>query len=165
MIRMYDIEDLLSIIHNFSNQLLNLFQDLTQKYLVAATICLTNENRRNFNIRYNTLMPNLRGFGPLMALIFCPTMQVRTDASGSFYTGLRCGLGYDNIKKRTIFVEHDMVFNLDVEITQEDIEMVNHIRYCMDTLLLTYPGEGSTQHLRDDTKSQILMKIKELIVE
>lgn len=70
-------------------------------------------------------MPNIRGFGPLMALIFCPTMQVKTDKYQSHYTALRTGLGYDHVKKRPIFLEHDIHFKLDVEITQYDIELVS----------------------------------------
>lgn len=69
-------------------------------------------------------MTNIRGFGPLMALIFCPTMQVKTDATNSYYTALRTGLGYNHQKKMPIFLEHDIHFKLDVEITQHDIEIV-----------------------------------------
>lgn len=70
-------------------------------------------------------MPNIRGFGPLMALIFCPTMQVKCNEEKTYYTAVRTGLGYDNKKNRPIFEEHDVTFNLDVEITQNDISLVS----------------------------------------
>lgn len=76
------------------------------------------------NLRYTTQMPNIRGFGPLMALIFCPTMQVKCNQERTHYTAIRTGLGYDHIQQRSKFHEHDMIFNLSVEITQHDIELV-----------------------------------------
>lgn len=102
----------------------NFSQDLTEKYLVAATVCYTESNKNIINLRSTTQMPNIRGFGPLMALIFCPTMQVKCNEERTHYTAIRAGLGYDHKKKRAIFEEHDIVFNLDVEITQHDIMLV-----------------------------------------
>ncbi|XP_055325146.1 probable ATP-dependent RNA helicase spindle-E isoform X2 [Sitodiplosis mosellana] len=140
-------------------------QDITEKYLVAATICYTDPNKRNINLRYTTQMPNIRGFGPLMALIFSPTMHVKCNKDKTHYTALRTGLGYNSAKGRPMFAEHDMVFNLNVEITQHDIELVNQIRYCLDTLLLTYPGQEEANQLSENTKREILLKIKSVIVE
>lgn len=97
---------------------------MTEKYLVAATVCYTDPNKRNINLRYTTQMPNIRGFGPLMALIFGPAMQVKCNKENTHYTAFRTGLGYDDAKGRPMFAEHDMVFNLNVEITQHDIELV-----------------------------------------
>lgn len=91
---------------------------------MSATICYTDSNKKNLSVRYTTQMPNIRGFGPLMALIFCPTMHVRCNNENTHYTALRTGLGYDNDMNRPFFHEHDMVFNLNVEITQYDIELV-----------------------------------------
>lgn len=97
---------------------------MTEKYLVAATVCYTDLNKRNINLRYTSQMPNIRGFGPLMALIFCPAMHVKCNSEKTHYTALRTGLGYDSSKGRPMFAEHDMIFNLNVEITQHDIELV-----------------------------------------
>lgn len=69
-------------------------------------------------------MPNIRGFGPLMALIFCPTMQVKRNKEKTYYSAIRTGLGYNHEKNRPIFEEHDITFHLNVEITQHDIELV-----------------------------------------
>lgn len=98
-------------------------EDFTEKYMVAASVCDTS-NKNNLSVRQTTLMPNIRGFGPLMALIFCPTMEIKRDKSKSRYIAIRTGLGYDEVKQRPIFEEHDIVFNLDVEIFLEDIEEV-----------------------------------------
>lgn len=92
--------------------------------MIAATVCYTDPSKKNINLRSTTQMPNIRGFGPLMALIFCPTMQVKRNKEWTHYTAIRTGLGYHNEKNRPVFEEHDMVFNLNVEITQHDIELV-----------------------------------------
>lgn len=113
----------LNILYEF--QFLFDSQDMTEKYLIASTVCYTDLSKKNINLRYTTQMPNIRGFGPLMAMIFCPAMQVKCNPEKTHYTALRTGLGYDSDKNRPIFEEHDIMFNLNVEITQHDIEMVN----------------------------------------
>lgn len=111
--------------HQQINCTFHLFsQDAAQKYLVAASVCYADSNKKNINLRSTTQMPNIRGFGPLMALIFCPKMQVKCNKEKTHYTAIRTGLGYDHVKKRPFFEEHDIVFDLDVEITQHDIELV-----------------------------------------
>lgn len=99
---------------------------MSEKYLIAATICYTNLAKKDIHLRYTTQMPNIRGFGPLMALIFCPTMQVKRNKEKTHYTVIRTGLGYDKANSRPMFEEHDIVFHLDVEITQHDIELVRN---------------------------------------
>lgn len=47
-------------------------QDASEKYLVAASV--TQGKNNNLTVRHTTLMPNIRGFGPIVASIFCPTM-------------------------------------------------------------------------------------------
>jgi hypothetical protein len=69
-------------------------------------------------------MPNIHGFAPLMALIFCPMMECRRDATKSRYTTIMTGLGSHPETKQPLFPEHDMVFDLDVDINNEDLEKV-----------------------------------------
>lgn len=113
---------------------------MTEKYLIAATVCYTDPSKKNISLRYTTQMPNIRGFGPLMALIFCPTMHVKCNREQTHYTAIRTGLGYNYAKKRPIFEEHDIVFNLNVEITQHDIELVSifHKKYSKAKKWLEY---------------------------
>lgn len=82
-------------------------------------------------------MPNIRGFGPLMALIFCPTMQVKCNKEKTHYTAIRTGLGYNNEKNRPVFEEHDIVFDLDVEITRHDFELVIYLNNDKQTIATT----------------------------
>lgn len=137
-------------------------QDSHERLLVSATIT-ENFSRGNLTARQTTVMPNIPGFGPLMALIFCPTMQLRRDKHKTRYVSILCGLGNDKNNK-PIFEEHDIVFNLDVEITPKDIETINHIRYSMDTLLATDPV-GEMPKITPKTRVEVAAKIKHLIIK
>lgn len=99
-------------------------QDYSDKFLVAAAIGETS--RGDLTLRYTTLMPNIRGFGPLMAMIFCPTMELKRDAVRNRFVKVLTGLGYDDSKNSAMFKQHDLEFDLDVEITREDFEIVCH---------------------------------------
>lgn len=69
-------------------------------------------------------MPNIPGFGALMALIFAPYCEFFRDKYKSRYVAILCGLGEHPITKQPIYSEHDAVFNLDTEIDVDDIENV-----------------------------------------
>ena len=92
--------------------------------MVAANINQSDKNERNLTVRETTLMPNIRGFGPLMALIFCPLMEVKLDSTKSRYVSMITGLGYNHAMKMPVFEEHDSIFHLNVELTPKDIQMV-----------------------------------------
>lgn len=59
-----------------------------------------------------------------MAMIFCPTMELKRDATSTRYSSIVAGLGWDAHRKKPIYEENDLTFNLDVEITPDDIEKV-----------------------------------------
>lgn len=102
--------------------------DISLKYLVAVSVCQkvdSNDKTTNkISVRQTTMMPHIRAFGPLMAAIFCPTMEMTRDKSNSHYISMIAGLGYDDNAGRPIFAENDMTFDLDTEITKEDLENV-----------------------------------------
>lgn len=93
--------------------------------MVAAAISQSDLKASTLILRETTLMPDIRGFGPLMALLFSPTMELKRDKGKYRYTSILTGLGYDPEKKRPIYDEHDMIMHLDVVITTEDIEKVH----------------------------------------
>lgn len=97
---------------------------------MAATVTETEHNRDKLILRHTATMPRICAFGPLAALIFCHTMEVKRNSYKTHYTAIRTGLGFNCVKRRSVFEEHDVVFNLNVEITQRDIEMV--ISICFD---------------------------------
>lgn len=100
-------------------------QDSSSKYVVAAAISKNDSNSGNLIIRETTLLPPIRGIGPLIALMFCPTMELKRDETKTRYISFISGLGYNKKDKRPIFEEHDSIFHLDVELTHEDFAIVS----------------------------------------
>lgn len=155
----------------------------SERYMVAASVgdaAIMNE----LSVRATTMMPNIRGFGALMALIFCPTIEMKRNDEKTKYVALRTGLGYEN--DQPIFEEHDIIFNLDSEITLDDIQevrtiwsqnskkltilnfvfwQVNKIRDCLNALLQTFSGQGRRpkNHGVQD-KAALTVKIKDLVI-
>jgi ATP-dependent RNA helicase TDRD9 len=93
--------------------------------LVVATSISGNANGGGLTIRQTTVMPNIHGFAPLMALIFCPKMEARRDKTKSRYVSFMTGLGCHPESKKALFPEHDVVFDLDVDIQNEDLQIVS----------------------------------------
>lgn len=119
-------------------------QDTHERLLVAARITESSSGN-GILARASTLMPNIPGFGPLMAMIFCPTMQIQCNADQTKYIGILTGLGYNN---RTLcdslFPEHDLYFSLDAEFDTTDFELVSRVfaalpRSIIDPLILSSP--------------------------
>jgi ATP-dependent RNA helicase TDRD9 len=67
-------------------------------------------------------MPNIPGLTAIVALLFCPTAELRCDPAMSCYVAALCGLGH--VDGKPIFPEHDIVVNINVEITDNDIQNV-----------------------------------------
>lgn len=94
--------------------------------MVAAAIHETNGIDSHLVARETTLMPNIPGFGALMALIFAPRVELMRDADKSRYISILSGLGYNPGKKVPLFNEHDCVIPLDVAFTMDDMTKVRH---------------------------------------
>lgn len=131
--------------------------------LVAAGVTAAAESGA-LCARETTLMPNIAGFGALMALVFSPMAQLKPDALRSRYVSVLCGLGWNREAGRPVYGEHDVRFELDVELNATDVGWINQIRWTMDTLLFTQPGE-ERPHLEQTQTNHYLMKIKERIIQ
>lgn len=83
-----------------------------------------NAGKTELTARETSIMPNIPGFGPLMALIFSPYCEFFRDKYKSRYIALLCGLGQNPDTKQPMYTEHDATFNLDCEIDVDDIEKV-----------------------------------------
>lgn len=83
-----------------------------------------NRARSELTARETSIMPNVPGFGALMALIFAPSCVFFRDRHKLRYVAILCGLGEHPITKQPIYAEHDAVFNLDTDISVKDIEQV-----------------------------------------
>lgn len=93
--------------------------------MVAAHISTRGANDEECSVHETTLLPSIRGFGPLMAMVFCPAMDLKRDECKTRFISLRTGLGYDDDKKRPYYAEHDTVFPLDFEFTEHDLRLVS----------------------------------------
>lgn len=140
--------------------------DISYKYLVAVSVCQKLDSTTDkISVRQTTMMPHIRGFGPLMAAIFCPAMEMVRDKSNSHYCSAISGLGYDEQAGRPMFAENDMTFDLDTEISVNDLEKVNEIRHSMNALLYTEADQMFAINFDDATKSRLMARIRKLIVE
>lgn len=107
-------------------------QDPTDEHrtlLVAASVGV-NESGTTMIARNTTLLPNIHGLPFIVAMIFTPVLEMRTNAAHTRLTGALCGLG--SVKTRlgmyAILPEHDMELDFDVEVTNEDLVQINALR-------------------------------------
>ncbi|XP_031619138.1 probable ATP-dependent RNA helicase spindle-E [Contarinia nasturtii] len=136
--------------------LTSLQQDQSIKYMVASHVSQQSANNKEFTIHQTTLLPSIRGFGPLMAMVFCPAADLKRDQWNSRYISVRTGLGYNDDRKHPYFAEHDAVFQLDFDFGMEDLEMINQMRYNLDTLL------SSSDKVSFKNRLQVMKKLKEV---
>lgn len=117
--------------------------------MVAAHISQNgpHEKSKTLSVNETTLLPPLRGniyhifkfihfinsiifiiyvgFGPLMAMIFCPQINLKRDSAKSRYISVLTGLGKKDKENDSLFPENDSVFHLDFELTNGDIAKVS----------------------------------------
>ncbi|XP_052835812.1 probable ATP-dependent RNA helicase spindle-E [Drosophila gunungcola] len=116
-------------------------QDQHDQMIVAHTTVET-ANGQALTARGTTLMPNVHGFGALMVMLFCPTMQIKCNKTCTKYVSILAGLGCDPVTKEPYFEEHDMVINLDVNILEDDVNLINQMRYYIDSVFFNFKDEN-----------------------
>lgn len=92
--------------------------------MVAAHISTKGVRQEECTAHETTLLPNIRGFGPLMAMIFCTALDLKRDQWKSRYISVRTGLGCKD-DKIPYYSAHDALFPLDFELTEEDLILVS----------------------------------------
>lgn len=97
--------------------------------MVAAAIQETAGKDAHLVARETTLMPNIPGFGALMALIFASKMNIMRGADKYHYISILTGLGYDENKGMALFQEHDCVIPLDVVLSKTDVVKVRPFEF------------------------------------
>lgn len=95
--------------------------------MVAANICQRGVENASLLAYETTLLPNIRGFGPLVAMIFCPMADLKRDSMKSRYVSLLTGLGPSGRRGTPLFPERDAVFQLDFELKNNDIQSVRNL--------------------------------------
>lgn len=138
-------------------------QDVHNNVLVAVTVTQT-AGTGELVARETSLMPTIPGFGALMALVFCPVAELKPDAQRSRIVSVLCGLGWNRDAARPEYEEHDVQFELDVDVNATDLAWINQMRFTMDTLLYTQANEERPD-LNDTQKNHYLLKIKQRIIE
>ncbi|XP_050300294.1 probable ATP-dependent RNA helicase spindle-E [Anthonomus grandis grandis] len=130
---------------------------LHSRLLVAGNINQTPGNK--LKLRQTTLMPNLPGFPMLMAAIFSPVMEPKLTPDKSLVAAILCGLGYNESTGKPLYPVHDMLIKLDTELTVEEIQMVNRLRYIMNTgIKLMYDIEQNRTPEREFLNIQYKIK-------
>ncbi|GAB6026076.1 hypothetical protein CHUAL_012279 [Chamberlinius hualienensis] len=109
-------------------------QDKHCRVLVASDLSF-NQGRTAVIARGTTFMPNIHGLLSILCLTFAKTVELRTDPKRMKYTGLICGLGYDEATGESLHPNHDMEIAFDVAISDEDIQTANGIRIGVNLLL------------------------------
>lgn len=136
-------------------------QDTHEKLLVAGNV---NEQGNRLVLRQTSVMPNIPGFGALMALIFCPLAQLKKDKDETRVVTILSGLGYDPTTGDALYPEHDMALALDVVINDDDITNINALRYTMDSIMHT--GEGQTDpKFGDASIEKLKLQVKQYIIK
>lgn len=93
--------------------------------MVAAHTSTRGANEQDCTVHETTLLPSIRGFGPLAAIIFAPAIDLKRDEWKSRFVSVRTGLGYNEEKGCPYYPEHDAQFPLDFEFTYEDMVSVS----------------------------------------
>ncbi|XP_024881592.1 probable ATP-dependent RNA helicase spindle-E [Temnothorax curvispinosus] len=104
-------------------------------FLVAQNISRDSKNMSHLILRNTTLLPTTPGLASLVTLIFTPYMELRRSPMGTYYTGALCGLGYNRITEQSLFPDHDLEIIFDVEITMNDLRMINKLRHWMNVAM------------------------------
>lgn len=136
-------------------------QDTHEKMLVGAFV---HEQGNRLILRQASMMPNIPGFGPLMALIFCPTCQLKKDEEETRVVSILTGLGCDKNTGESLFPEHDLALTLDVVLTDDDITEINALRYTMDTILHT-DQDQTVPKFGDVSIENLKAKVKQYIIK
>ncbi|CAK1583629.1 unnamed protein product [Parnassius mnemosyne] len=121
-------------------------QELYERLLVAAEVG-QSENASTLTLRHTTLLPNIPGLPAIIALLFCPSAELRRDSGGTRYVSTLCGLGSTE-DGSPYFPEHDILVNIDADLNVDDIGLINHIRHLMDYMM--YCSEGQDAPTADD---------------
>ena len=80
-------------------------------------------------------MPNLRALPMLCCLLFAPMVELRVNPSFTRYSGALCGLGYDRETRKSYYEASDVSIVFDHEITEEDLEFINRLRFRLNSVI------------------------------
>uniref|UniRef100_A0A1B6DS36 Probable ATP-dependent RNA helicase spindle-E n=1 Tax=Clastoptera arizonana TaxID=38151 RepID=A0A1B6DS36_9HEMI len=106
-------------------------QDPHERLLVAGNVGI-NEAGNQLNLRNTTLLPNIHGLSAILSMLFAPRVELRRNDRKSKLIGALCGLGTDN-EGVPLFPGNDMEVVFDCEFSIKDIQLINKVRFWMNT--------------------------------
>lgn len=108
-------------------------QDPHQRFMVAGKVGI-NATGSTVVARDTTLMPNIHGLMPLVALIFTPFAEMRVDGDKRQYTGALVGLGYDPATNEALLPDYDSEQVFEVDFRENDIVDINLVRRAINEM-------------------------------
>ncbi|XP_063367661.1 probable ATP-dependent RNA helicase spindle-E [Cydia amplana] len=131
-----------------------------ERLLIAADVG-QSEHSNKLTLRHTTLMPNVPGLPAIIALLFCPTAELRRGVCGARYCAALCGLGCSR-GGAPLFPEHDLLVNVDADLDTEDVSNINHIRYLMDYSIYCREGQD-TPAIDDEARQKVPGTIRDIL--
>lgn len=116
--------------------------DVTQAKtrMMVAPVCVMRHGK--ISAVKTSLMPYVRGFAPLMQMLFAPKVALRYDSETNCYLGALSGLGTEPISRSDASIaplmldeEFDMQIDFDAYFTSIDILKIQTVRYLFSLLL------------------------------
>ncbi|XP_039224874.1 ATP-dependent RNA helicase TDRD9 isoform X2 [Crotalus tigris] len=135
-----------------------------QQILVAASISV-NATGSTMMLRETSLMPHIPGLPALLSMLFAPVIELRVDESRKRYTGVLCGLGWNQSVGSPVLQDHDMELTFDVQIDADDITQINILRTCINKLAsddsnsLLHFGPEKIAQLQNTAREKLLSLI------
>ena len=120
--------------------------DMFDQYMVAAQVGV-NPSGETLVLRGTSWLPASPGFGALATMMFSPHVELRTNPPRTQLSGCLTGLGPKATKDKAeelltkserhaaFYPEHDVETRFDVEITNEDVNTINKVRYWINQCL------------------------------
>uniref|UniRef100_A0A8C3I4W4 ATP-dependent RNA helicase TDRD9 n=1 Tax=Chrysemys picta bellii TaxID=8478 RepID=A0A8C3I4W4_CHRPI len=136
-------------------------EDPFQKMLVAAAVSV-NSTGSTMLLRETSLMPPIPGLPALLSMLFAPVIELRVDRSGRSFTGVLCGLGWNQSLGTPLLPEHDMELTFDVQFGVDDIVEINILRTAINKLVCDGPngprylGQERIAQLQENAREKLL---------
>ena len=120
--------------------------DMFDQYMVAAQVGL-NPSGETLVLRGTSWLPASPGFGALATMMFSPHVELRTNPPKTHLSGCITGLGPKATRDKdeelltkserhaAFYPEHDVETRFDVEISNEDVNTINKVRYWINQCL------------------------------
>jgi len=74
-------------------------------------------------------LPPIPGLAPMLTMIFCPMLQLRSELKANRYTGCLSGLGKEYATNKSVYPDHDMEVVFDTLFDEEDIDIVRRWKF------------------------------------